>query len=312
MIFKMSEIRQPVEFKSENKLSMEDLLNDFSINSNNRISYPIAKLEHEYFNFGTNQWEITTTIVDNIKDIRWIKCDLDRSQTMRLLVKNTEKYILGYENIQNRFPYHGSKALNRSKKFVECSAEQQKYFEDNNIKTIVISHEDCGYPYYYRCSDIERSYSDFVCDGTNDTEILQNAINMYPDDYVCILLHEDQYTLKPTSGSGTDDDPYICLNIDRDNIIIRSCDRKTNLTYDKNIVNPDDKIYLIKSTGNNVDISTINFALEELDIHYVEYAYPDPTEKMIEVKNYVESINPTEKLFTKDMVLDLINSDTND
>ena len=34
---------------------------------------------------------------------------------------------------------------------------------------------------------LSRDYADFVCDGTNDTEILQKAINMYPNENVLIL-----------------------------------------------------------------------------------------------------------------------------
>ncbi len=54
-----------------------------------------------------------------------------------------------------------------------------------------------------------------------------------------------------------------------------------------------------------MDISNINLALEELNIHYVEYAYPNPTDKMIEVKEYVESIESSEKQFNKKMIIEL-------
>ncbi len=52
---------------------------------------------------------------------------------------------------------------------------------------------------------LSRDYADFVCDGTNDTEILQKAINMYPNENVCLYFcFEDEYVLKPVSGDGTD------------------------------------------------------------------------------------------------------------
>ncbi len=47
----------------------------------------------------------------------------------------------------------------------------------------------------------------FICDGTNDTEVLQQAIDSYPGENLLILLMEDEYTLTPATGSGTEKRP---------------------------------------------------------------------------------------------------------
>ena len=69
--------------------------------------------------------------------------------------------------------------------------------------------------------------------------------------------------------------------------------------------------YIIAVNGENVDISNIHFCLDELDIHYVEYKYPEPTEKMLEVKAYVDGFSPIEKTFSKAEVLRLISEEKN-
>ncbi len=306
MIFSKEELRKEIPISKENMLSIEDLLNDFSVTNENKILFPIGKVEYESFNLDTNKYEIVKELVYSPKDIKGLKITLDTLKRNKLMIENRKKYILGYENITNNFPYFGHKALENNEHCRIKNLEIQNYLIKNNVKVITVSHENCGYDYRGGEKELlSRDYADFVCDGTNDTEILQKAINMYPNENVLILLLEDEYVLKPVSGDGTDKKPYICLNINRDNIIIRSCDRKTNLTFDRNIVNTDDKVYIVNSIGKNVDISNINLALEELNIHYVEYAYPNPTDKMIEVKEYVESIESSEKQFNKKMIIEL-------
>lgn len=310
MIFSKYELRNNVNISNANMLTIEDLIDDFAVSGDNKVLFPIGKIEHNRYGVDydkSNPESVDVTQVYTLDNVAGIKTTLDTLMRSRLRLLNKEKYILGDENITSDFPYFGPKAIKNSEVCRLKSEEIQQYLIENNFKVITVSHEDCGYD--YRCGGLEREYADFTCDGTNDTEVLQNVIESYPDDNLYILLHEDEYILKPTSGSGTEEDPYICLNIDRDNIIIRSCNRKTNLTFDRNIVKENDKAYLIKSVGSNVDISNLNFCLDELDIHYVEYAYPKPTEKMLRVKEYVESFNPIEKQFSKKMVVDLINKE---
>ena len=56
----------------------------------------------------------------------------------------------------------------------------------------------------------------------------------------------------------------------------------------------------------SVDMSNLNYCIDELDIKYIEYKYPEPTEAMMNVKAYVESIDPMEKTFTKKQVIEMI------
>ena len=53
-------------------------------------------------------------------------------------------------------------------------------------------------------------------------------------------------------------------------------------------------------------ISNINYCLDELDIEYEEYKYPEPTDEILKIKSYIESFDPSEKIFTKKQALDLI------
>lgn len=310
MIFTKNELKEiPTFITSDNMLTMEDLLNDFVLTSENKILYPMAKVECEEMDFRSGEYEIVQKQIYTLKELRDIKICLDTTHRGRLITPNREKYIFGNEKVTSNFRYYGKKTLSISDDCLKENKMQQQYLLDNNYKQVTVSHTDCGYA--FRGGDEELPYrdmiADYVCDGTNDTEILQQAINSNPDDNIEIMLFEDEYVVKPTTGSGTAEDPYICLNINRDNVILRSCDRKTNVTIDRSIVKDDDVCYIIAVNGENVDISNIHFGLDELDIHYVEYKYPEPTEKMLEVKAYVESVSPEEKIFSFAEVLKLIN-----
>ena len=312
MIFTKNELKEtPTAIMTDNVLSVEDLLNDFDVMSDNKILYPIARVEYEEMNFQSGEYEITQKPIHALDELRQMKIHLDTVHRGRLITPNRKKYIFGNEKVMSNFRYYGKKALSISEDCLKENKIQQQYLLDNNYKQVTVSHTDCGYA--FRGGDEELPYrdiiADYICDGTNDTEILQQAIDSNPDENIEIMLLEDEYVVKPTSGSGTVEDPYICLNINRDNLILRSCDRKTNITIDRSIVKEGDVCYIIAVNVENVDISNINFGLDELDIHYVEYKYPEPTEKMLEVKAYVESVLPEEKIFSKAEVLRLINKE---
>ena len=314
MIFTKNELKEvPTSITSDNMLTIEDLLNDFDVMSDNKILYPIARVEYEEMNFQSGEYEITQKPIHTLDELRQMKIHLDTVHRGRIITPNRKKYILGNEKVTSKFKYYGWKALSISEDSLAENKAQQQYLLDNNYKQITVSHIDCGYEYRggYEELPYRDMIADYICDGTNDTEILQQAIDSNPDENIDILLLEDEYVVKPTSGSGTAKDPYICLNINRDNVVFRSCDRKTNITVDRSIVKDDGVCYIIAVNGENVDISNIHFCLDELDIHYVEYKYPEPTEKMLEVKAYVEGFSPIEKTFSKAEVLRLISEEEN-
>ena len=308
MRFSKNELKEiPDSVSSANLLTVDDLLDDFAVTSENKVLFPIARVECEERNIGTDEIETVHKVIYTLKDLRDIKIWLDSVHRAMLSADNRCKYVKG--KTSNNFKYYGWKLLEMNKNSLNDHKMQQKYLSENGYSQVLVSHTDCGYA--FRGGDEELPYrdmiADYVCDGTNDTEILQQAIDSNPDENIEIMLLEDEYVVKPTSGSGTVEDPYICLNINRDNLILRSCDRKTNITIDRSIVKEGDVCYIIAVNGENVDISNIHFGLDELDIHYVEYKYPAPTEKMLEVKAYVESVSPEEKIFSKAEVLRLIN-----
>ncbi len=55
MIFSKEELRKEIPISKENMLSIEDLLNDFSVTNENKILFPIGKVEYESFNLDTKQ-----------------------------------------------------------------------------------------------------------------------------------------------------------------------------------------------------------------------------------------------------------------
>lgn len=304
MVFTKQELREkPTAVTAELTLSEEDLLEGMRVTSRNKIEFPIAKVECLDTNFESGEFEITTHSIYSFEGLRNIKIYLDTVHRLRLSEENRKKYIKG--EVTSDFKYYGKKILEIDQNSLKAHTTQQKYLLDNNYKQVTVSHSDCGYE--FRGGNEELEYrdmiADYVCDGTNDTEILQQAINSNEGENIEIMLFEDEYKVKPTSGSGTAEDPYICLRIDRDNVILRSCDRKTNITVDRNIVKEGDVCYIIAVSGRNVDISNIHFGLDELDIHYVEYKYPEPTKKMLEVKAMVEATDPIEKTYTKAEIL---------
>ena len=310
MIFTKQELKEiPTSISDDDMLSIEDLLVDFAVTSENKVLFPIARVEYKGINPQSGEYEISLQPIYTLKELRDIKISLDTIHRSRLITPNREKYILGNENVSSNFKHYGWKNLKNSEDCRKDNELQQQYLIDNNYKQIIVSHTDCGYEYRGGDESYRDMIADYICDGTNDTEILQQAIDSNPGENIEIMLLEDEYVVRPTSGSGTADDPYICLNIDRNNVIIRSCDRKTNLTVDRSIVKDDDVCYIIAVRGKNVDISNVHFGLDELDIHYVEYKYPTPTEKMIEVKNYVEGFDPFEKIFSKAEVLKLMKNE---
>lgn len=300
--------KDQIEVLGTQKLDLNDLIEDFAVTPENKIIFPAAKIVHPNTSENTHDNsanQINTTIVYDFETLRKLRVRCDTTERSRLTGRNEEKYVRGNEKVTHDFLYVGRKQLQSSETCREIEAQRQEFLLDNNYRQIVVSHTDCGYS--FRGSEKEkmaRDYADFICDGTNDTEVLQQAIDSYPGENLLILLMEDEYTLTPATGSGTEKDPYICLKIDRENLIIRSCDRKTNVTFKKGIERSN--AFLFDIQCDNVDISNINYCLDELDIEYEEYKYPEPTDEILKIKSYIESFDPSEKIFTKKQALDLI------
>lgn len=309
MIFTNQQLlnKEQIKVLGTQKLDLNDLIEDFAVTPENKIIFPAAKIVHPNTSENTHDNstnQIITDIVYDLETLRKLRVRCDTTERNRLTGRNEEKYVRGNKKVTHNFLYIGRKHLQNSESCREVEAQRQKFLLENNYRQIVVSHTDCGYSFRVSEEDASRDYADFICDGTNDTEILQQAIDSYPGENLLILLMEDEYTLTPSSGSGTAEDPYICLKIDRENLIIRSCDRKTNVTFKDGIDR--NNAFLFDIQCDSVDMSNINYCLDELDIEYEEYKYPEPTDEILEIKSYIESFDPSEKVFTKKQAMDLI------
>lgn len=305
----MSSTREAVrdiDIKSIDTLSYDDLIYDLAVTSKNEVRFPIAKAHYLEFNYANMSYEDRYEPMYDIETLRRTRVRVHKTAVENLFTNNKQKYIDNEFNVTSNFMYFGHKNLGTIQQYQKSVEQQQNYLTKHNYIEIIVSHKDCGYPYRGHPSEsLARNYADYICDGENDTEILQSAINSHPGRNIIILLLEDEYKLKPSSGSGTEKDPYICLNINRDNLIIRTCDRRTNITFDNSITNRENAL-LFKTNGHSFDLSTINLCMDELDYIFEEYTYPEPTDQMMEIKKIVESTDPLIKTYTRAEVIKLI------
>ena len=94
MIFTKNELKEiPTSITSNNMLTIEDLLNDFDVMSDNKILYPIARVEYEEMNFQSGEYEITQKPIHTLDELRQMKIHLDTVHRGRLITPNREKYI---------------------------------------------------------------------------------------------------------------------------------------------------------------------------------------------------------------------------
>ena len=69
MIFSKEELRKEIPISKENMLSIEDLLNDFSVTNENKILFPIGKLSMKALIWIQNKYEIVKELVYSPKKI---------------------------------------------------------------------------------------------------------------------------------------------------------------------------------------------------------------------------------------------------
>lgn len=303
--------KRNITINSLGTLTQKDLLNDMAVTTTNKVLFPIVKTITNNF-FSIEKTDKIENVMYDLEGLRTTRLKTHRYELRELNEKNRIKYIDNLDNIHTDFIYYGKKNLAINENYKADVERQQKFLEDNNYIQVIVSHTDCGYDYRGHSTEaITRDYADFICDGTNDTQILQQAIDSHPGENLLVLLLEDEYTLKPSSGSGTEDDPYVCLNINRDNLIIKTCDRRTSITFDDSVTDRS-HAYLFKTNGHDFDLSNVNLCMDELSYFFEEYTYPEPTEKMLEVKAIVEATDPYIKQYSKYEVLQMLNESSND
>ena len=171
--------KDQIEVLGTQKLDLNDLIEDFAVTPENKIIFPAAKIVHPNTSENTHDNsanQINTTIVYDFETLRKLRVRCDTTERSRLTGRNEEKYVRGNEKVTHDFLYVGRKQLQSSETCRKIEAQRQKFLLDNNYRQIVVSHTDCGYS--FRGSEKEkmaRDYADFISDGTNDTEVLQQA-----------------------------------------------------------------------------------------------------------------------------------------
>lgn len=222
---------------------------------------------------------------------------------LKNLYKNEQ--ALKYTQLGKLKPYnYGMSDINPSMPITTNDFYDKDTLMDKGYRCIYIGHKDSvsEYPDNYGTFEGRNIYvipendynrCTFLCD-TNDSinKIIETACGMYKEPIVITFL-DGNYQFDITSGSGTDEDPYRCVELTRDNVIIRTFDFNTNFTLrnKSKVQNNESLLFFDTRSNENISITNFNYFLEDFIVDTISYNYPELSESTQTIINYVNSLS---------------------
>ena len=109
---------------------------------------------------------------------------------------------------------------------------------------------------------------------------------------IVVTFMDGEYKFDITGGAGTEDEPYKCVAVPRDNVIFRTFDYNTNFTLaDKSkVANGESLLFFDVGEYENISIFGLNYFLEDIPYSEEYYKFPKVSDKVQAVIDYVNSL----------------------
>lgn len=140
--------------------------------------------------------------------------------------------------------------------------------------------------------EIDYQRCHLICNDDNASEIINTALSLYEGSPLVITFMDGDYKLDITEGDGSEDNPYTCINLNRDNVIFRTFDYNTNFTLkDKSAIKDGDSLKMFDiNDKQNISIVGLNYFLEDMPCVAEIYKYPEISENVQRVIDYVSTL----------------------